>query len=92
MLPVPERARVTAADIEQPVALPFLGKQAPERPSPQVTTLDAATAAVLLARALPVPLPRRTVLAPLGRRRPVTLAVPPELTDPWTATPQTPGR
>jgi hypothetical protein len=94
LLPMAERARIAAVDIEQPVALPILAQPVAERASLEDPTMDASTAialaAVLPQRAQPVPFLRLTVPEPYENRRPLTLAIPPEATDPWTATPQTP--
>jgi hypothetical protein len=92
LLPATERARAEAADANAPADLPFLAQPAPDRASLEDPTADASTAAALAAplprRAMPAPFLRLAVPEPFEHRRPLTLALPAEPTDPVTATPR----
>jgi hypothetical protein len=76
------------------VALPILARPVSDRASLEDPTGDASTAAALAAtlprRVIPAPFLRLSLPEPFEFRRPLTLAVPAEATDPRTSTPQTP--
>jgi hypothetical protein len=94
-LPATERARADSADVNEPAPLPVLAQPAADRASLEDPTAEASTAAALAAamprRLMPTPFLRLTVPEPYENRRPLTLALPAEATDPVTATPRPPG-
>jgi hypothetical protein len=94
VLPAMERVRVPSPDANEPVSLPILARPVTDRVSLEDPTADASTAAALAAtlprRIIPAPFLRLSLPEPFEYRRPLTLAIPAESTEPLTSTPQTP--
>jgi hypothetical protein len=95
-VPMPGGARTREAgmDINKPAPLPILGQPVPDRASLADATADASAAAVVAApmpvRRLNVPFLRLALPDPFENYRPLRLPLPPESTDPVTASPRVP--
>jgi hypothetical protein len=90
-----ERTRLLSEDVNQPVPLPLLGQQTPDRAPLDDPTAEASLAAALAAtmpqRTTPAPFLKLAVPDPFENRRAVRLAtVPPEDQTPASASPRLP--
>jgi hypothetical protein len=88
------RTRVEAPDVNAPPRLPILAQAISERASLDDATSDASMNFVLAAampqRGVMVPFLRLSIPDPYENRRPLTLSLPPEPTDPMLGSPRLP--
>jgi hypothetical protein len=95
-VPMPGGARTKEAgvDVTKPAPLPILGQPVPDRASLADATADASGAAVVAGtmpvRRRTVPFLRLGLPDPFENYRPLRVPVPPESTDPVTASPRVP--
>ncbi len=95
-VPMPGGARTkeVGVDVNKPAPLPVLGQPVPDRASLGDATADASRAAdgaaPMPVRRQPVPFLRLGLPDPFENYRPLRVAIPPESTDPVTASPRVP--
>jgi hypothetical protein len=96
VLATTERTRVDSPNPNEHLQLPILAQAVVDRVSLDDATIDASTSLVLAAR-----MPQRSVMVPFLRvaipdpfeyRRPLTLSLPPEPTEPLSGSPQLPQK